>query len=117
MNSVDFRVGMNRLFALRVESRLPTDELRECYCRELSRVVSSAAWTHCVDEAMSTQTILPAPAWFLQCAKKFEEAEAQSVINDRLKTERSKLKDDFPPELTKRNISRLQDLLKNIKSV
>ena len=117
MNEVQFKAGMNRLFALRVESRLSTKELQECYCSELSRLVSSEAWTHCVDEAMSTQTILPAPAWFLQCAKKFEEAEAQRVMNDRFKDEQSKLKDDFPPELTKQNISRLQDLMKNIKSV
>ena len=117
MSSDDFDEGMDRLLALKVDSRLTTELLRDSYCRELGRVLTLEAWTYCVDTAMATQTTLPAPSWFLENARKYEESMVELARTDEESALRRHYEATFPPEAVLANIKRLNALAQGIKSI
>lgn len=117
MNSVDFDEGMDRLLVLKVGNRLPTEVLRNAYSRELGRVLTLEAWTYCVDIAMSTQTELPAPSWFLETARKYEESLVELARDDEESALRRHYEEVFPPETVLANIKRLNALTQGVKSI
>lgn len=117
MSLADFDDGMDRLLVLKTDSRLPTEALRDSYSRELGRVLTLEAWTYCVDIAMSTQTTLPAPSWFLETAKKYEESIVELArANEELDLRRH-YEEVFPPEAVLANIRRLRALTQGVKSI
>lgn len=116
ISSADFDDGMDRLLALKVESRLSTEGLGDSYCRELGQLTLEA-WTHCVDLAMSTQTTLPAPSWFLETARKYEESMVELARTDEEAALRRHYEAMFPPDVALANIKKLNALTQGIKSI
>ena len=115
MNKTEFVAGMDRLLALKVESRLPTDKLIEAYAQTLAKMTDES-WAYAVNLAMDTELTLPAPAWFLAIDRSHSEGarrDAQSI--DRQATQ-NQLEADFPPEQILENMRRLRSLVEGVKS-
>lgn len=112
MNQEAFMSGMNRLLALKVESRLSTEKLVQVYCIELAEAITPEAWLHAVTLAMQTEAVLPAPSWFLAIAKQHSELERKdSESGDRLE-EKTSRESTFSPPVALGNIRKLQALIK-----
>lgn len=116
ISAADFEEGIDRLLALKVESRLPTEGLWDSYCRELGQLTLEA-WTYCVDLAMSTQTTLPAPSWFLENARKYEESMVELARTDEEAALRRHYEAMFPPDVALANIKKLNALAQGVKSI
>lgn len=114
LSKSDFLDGMKRLFVLKVESRLTTNELTGFYSKAFAGKISSAAWTHCVDLAISTQSILPTPAWFLEEAQKYEQASASVAAEAEAQESRARMEAEFPASRAVANIERLSQLTRDI---
>ena len=115
MNKTEFVAGMDRLLALKVESRLPTDKLIEAYAQTLAKMTAES-WAYAVDLAMDTELTLPAPAWFLAIDRSHSEGsrrDAQSI--DRQATQ-DQLDADFSPEQVLENIKRLRLLVEGVEN-
>jgi glutamate formiminotransferase len=104
-----FLDGLRRMFTLKIDSRLPLDDIKTVYCKELSRKLSQEAWEDAVNYVMANESTLPTPSWFIAFGKTFEEKERQKeILNE------PKASIDFTPEEAMQNISRLRKLTQGI---
>ena len=106
-----FKAGMNRLLALKVESRLTTEMLMASYCQELANI-DGEAWKYAVDCAMKTETVLPAPAWFLQKVKEYADLQNKSSNEFDRAAAHAKLNEEFSSEQSRINIRRLAQMIR-----
>lgn len=104
-----FLDGLRRMFTLKIDSRLPLEDIKAVYCQELSRKLSQEAWEDAVNYVMNNESTLPAPSWFIAFGKTFEEKERQKEI---LKKPKASM--DFTEEESRQNISRLRKLTQGI---
>lgn len=104
-----FLDGLRRMFTLKIDSRLPLEDIKAVYCQELSRKLSQEAWEDAVNYVMDNESTLPPPSWFIAFGKKIEEKEREKEIRNKPKASM-----DFTEEEAMQNISRLRKLTQGI---